>query len=206
MAPKFLYFDLGNVLLYFDHRQACRQMADLAGLTEQQVWDVVFTGGLQDRFESGKIDERAFYEVFAEKTGTRPEQAALIEAASEIFRINPAVVPIIAQLDAAGCRMGILSNTCAPHWRLCSSDRFALISQVFSVHALSFEIGACKPEPEVFRAAAKLAGCQPSEIFYTDDTPGHVEAARKVGFDAVVFTGAPELAAHLRERGVKFNY
>ena len=30
--PKFLYFDLGRVLLHFSIERMCRQMADVAGI------------------------------------------------------------------------------------------------------------------------------------------------------------------------------
>jgi HAD superfamily hydrolase (TIGR01509 family) len=71
---------------------------------------------------------------------------------------------------------------------------------------LSYRLRACKPDAAIFRAAAEMAGCRPAEIFYTDDMPGHIAGARAVGFDAVQFTSARELAAELRERGVRFNY
>ncbi len=60
--------------------------------------------------------------------------------------------------------------------------------------------------PAIFRKAAELAGCQPEEIFYTDDIPGHVAGARSVGLDAVVYTTTAELVVELRERRVDFNY
>ena len=37
---RFLYFDLGNVLLTFDQRKAARQMADVAGITPEKVWEI----------------------------------------------------------------------------------------------------------------------------------------------------------------------
>ena len=46
----------------------------------------------------------------------------------------------------------------------------------------------------------------PQEIFYCDDLPANVAAARRVGFDAVQYTETPELVAELRSRGVRFNY
>ena len=56
------------------------------------------------------------------------------------------------------------------------------------------------------KAAAEMAGCQPQEIFFADDIPGHVAGARAVGFDAVQFTSAAALAEDLRARGIQFNY
>ena len=84
--------------------------------------------------------------------------------------------------------------------------RYRILTTLFDVAALSFEIRAVKPERAIFLAAAELAGCDPEEIFFVDDTPGHVEGARAAGYDAVAFLSPPQLAAELRRRGARFNY
>ena len=43
------------------------------------------------------------------------------------------------------------------HWNCCSR-RYRSSTKVFDVHALSFQIGAVKPEAAIFHAAAELAG------------------------------------------------
>jgi HAD superfamily hydrolase (TIGR01549 family) len=126
-------------------------------------------------------------------------------AGADIFTLNHSIVPVVAQLQAAGHRLGVLSNTCEGHWEHCLR-RFRLVREGFSVFALSYEIGTCKPDAAIFRAAAEMAGCAPQEIFYTDDIAGHIDGARSVGFDAVQYTSTPELAAELHKRGVRFNY
>lgn len=206
MPIEFLYFDLGNVLLNFDHHVACRQMGEVAGVPAEKVWDVVFAGDLEERYESGVVDDRAFYEEFCKATGTRPDFERLLAAGSEIFQQNLSIIPIVSQLDGAGYRMGILSNTCPAHWAYCAQGRYALIREAFDVFALSYELGACKPDSKIFQRAAELAGVSPERIFYVDDLEGHVAAARKAGFDAVQYTSARKLAGALRERGVRFNY
>ena len=65
---------------------------------------------------------------------------------------------------------------------------------------------SAKPEPAIFQAAAKLAGVPPNEIFFVDDTLGHVEGAKAAGIDAVQYTSTPALVAELRARGVAFNH
>jgi glucose-1-phosphatase len=205
MQPKFLYFDLGKVLVDFSVERMCRQMGEAADIDPALVKDAVFAGGLQGRYESGAISSREFHEGFCRATGTCPDYDALLRAGCDIFTLNLPLLPVVAQLAQAGYRMGVLSNTCEGHWEHCLG-RYRVIRDCFSVYALSYEIGACKPAPAIFRAAAELAGCRPEEIFYTDDIAGHVEAARAVGFDAVQFTGAAELAAELQRRGVRFNY
>ena len=74
VPPRFLYFDLGNVILHFDHRVAARQIAELTELPEQRVWDVLFAGGLELRYEAGELDDCRFYEEFCRLTGARPDQ------------------------------------------------------------------------------------------------------------------------------------
>ena len=66
--------------------------------------------------------------------------------------------------------------------------------------------GHCKPDERIFSAAARLAGVAPEEIFYTDDLPGHVAAARRAGFDAVQYTSPAALYDELASRGVRINY
>ncbi len=204
-TPKFLYFDLGKVLVDFEVDQMYRQMGRVAGIDPAQVREVLFGGGLQRQYELGQISAEQFYEVFCQKTGSRPDPEALARAGSAIFELNVDIVPVVAQLQAAGYRLGILSNTCWNHWEYCTR-RFRIIREAFQTHALSCRIHAAKPDAAIYQAAAKLAGVAPREIFFTDDMAGHVAAAKTVGFDAVQYTSTPELADHLRRRGLQFNY
>jgi HAD superfamily hydrolase (TIGR01509 family) len=205
MSVKFLYFDLGMVLLNFSVEQMCRQMAEAAGITPTQVSQIIFDGDLQQRYERGEISSREFYEEFCRASGARPDYDRLASAASEIFELNGSMVPIVAQLRQAGYRLGILSNTCEHHWQHCFR-RFRLLGETFSVFALSYELKAMKPDAAIFLAAARLAGVQPGEIFFCDDIAGHVAGARAAGIDAVQYTTTPELVAELRKRGIRFNY
>ena len=206
MPPKFIYFDLGNVLLFFDHALACRQMAAVAGVSEAQVREAVFDSGLQLQYEAGQLSSQQFYESFCQRTGTRPAYDALAYAASAIFSLNVSIKPVLAQLRSAGYRLGLLSNTCEMHWDYFASGRYSLIPEIFAAVTLSFRVGALKPDVKIYAAAAALAGVRPDEIFFTDDMPGHVAAARACGFDAVQYTGTPALVRQLHDRGVRFNY
>lgn len=206
-TPRFCYFDLGNVLLFFDHHQAARQMAALvAGADPAEIYKLVFAGPGLREFETGRMSNEAFHAEFCRRTGAVVARAELLEALSAIFRPNASVFSIVAQLVAGGRRLGVLSNTCDPHWRYVSEGRYPALFSAFSVRALSFEIGAVKPEPAIFAAAAELAGVSPDEIFFADDIQGHVTAARAAGFDAVRYTTTADLVDELRRRGVELNY
>lgn len=203
--PKFIYFDLGMVLVTFSIERMCRQMGLAAGMDQGLVERVVFGGDLQSSYERGLLSTRDFFDAFCRQAGARADFDELLTAASDIFELNAPMLPIVASLQQTGWRLGILSNTCECHWKHCLG-RYRVLQDSFEVHALSYELGAAKPDPAIFTKAAQLAGVAPGEIFYTDDIPGHVAAANAVGYDAVLFAGPEELAAELGRRGVELNY
>lgn len=200
--PQFLYFDLGNVLLFFDHLKAARQMAELAGRTQQEIWEIVFDSDLEVRYESGAIDCQEFYAEFCRRTSSSPEFAALKRAAAEIFEPNLAMIDIVERLQAAGHRLGVLSNTCAAHWEYCIDGRYPFLNRCFETYALSYELKSMKPEPLIYARAAAQANIDPQHIFFVDDRPENVAAARAAGFDAVEYNGVEAFKQELASRGL----
>lgn len=205
MNIRFLYFDLGNVLVHFDDQLSCRQMATVAGVPPELVWQAIFGSDLKQQYETGRVDDREFYERLCRRIDARPDFEALRDAGNDIFRPNVSMFPLVTALAAAGYRLGVLSNTCSAHWEFCQA-RYALLRETFSAYALSYQLAACKPDRAIFTRAADLAGVACDEIFFTDDIAGHIAGARQAGYDAVQFRDARTLAGELRARGLKFNY
>jgi FMN phosphatase YigB (HAD superfamily) len=205
-TPQFLYFDLGNVLLWFDHDQGCRQMAEVSGVDQARIRQLIHGTKLGWRHEIGELSNEEFYEAFCREFDCRPDYAAWALAGSAIFRMNWPMHAVVAQLSRAGHRLGMLSNTCHMHWDYFADGRYRLIPEVFEQVALSFRLRAMKPDPNIYLAAAKMAGVSPNEVFYVDDIPANVEGALAAGFDAVQYTTTPAFVAELHKRGVEFNY
>lgn len=203
--PRFIFLDLGRVLLDFDADVMCRQMANVAGCDPGLVKKVVFADELQKRYETGLIATRDFYETFCDQTNTRADYNALLEAAADIFTLRATMLPVVSNLRRAGFRLGILSNTCEVHWNYCLR-RFWVLREFFDLYALSYEIEAIKPEAAIYHEAAAMAETQPQEIFFCDDTPGHVEGAKAVGWDAIHYVDTPQLVEALRERDVTISF
>ncbi len=199
MTPRFVYFDLGRVLLDFSVAQMCDQVAQTCGIEPDRVHEALFAGNLLQALEMGRLDEEAFYRQFCGVTGARPERAELRRAASDIFTEKEDVRGIVSALAGRGVRLGILSNTCHSHWEHCIG-RFAWLGEAFLVHALSFRLGVMKPDAAIFHRAADLAGVAAEEVFFCDDIEANAAGARAAGFDAVQFQSADQLAAELRAR------
>ena len=200
--PEFVFLDLGNVIVSFDRDRAYRQMAEIAGIDEAAVRQAVEPTGLNAAIERGAIDWRAFHEAFCRQTGSAPAADALARAASDMFALNVAMLPVIAGLERAGIPIGILSNTCGPHWEHLLGSGYAVLPGNFAVIVLSHEVAAVKPERDIYELAAAKAGVDPERIFFCDDIAAHVDAARAAGWDAEVFESAAGLIDALDRRGV----
>jgi putative hydrolase of the HAD superfamily len=204
MPPAFVYFDLGNVIATFDRERAFRGMAELCGADVSRVRAAVMVG-LQADLERGTIDWPAFHGEFSRRTGTRSDPGALAAAAAEMFELNVGILPVVAALQRRRIPIGILSNTCDLHWRHLLGRGWGILPGGFRPVILSYEIGASKPEPAIFQRAAERAGTPPERIFFCDDLPEHVAAARAAGWDAELFTSAPRLADQLARRGMRLG-
>ena len=202
--PRFLYFDLGNVLVHFDHQLACRQVAEVAGVELDRVRRVLLDKRALGRYERGQVTTAEAHEMVCRRLGVHVEPERFWEAASRIFWLNMRLMPLVAQLRSAGYRLGILSNTSEAHWRYLR--RYRMLWSCFSLHVLSFEEHAMKPEGTIYEAAARRCGVPAEEVFFVDDRPENVVGALEAGFDAVPYHSVSQLVAALRQRGLRFNY
>jgi HAD superfamily hydrolase (TIGR01509 family) len=204
MPPAFVYFDLGNVIASFDRRLAFERMATVCGADAEAVQRAVMPD-LQADLESGRLDWNGFHAEFSRRTGTRSDPSRLADAAADMFALNASVLPVIAALERARVPLGILSNTCEIHWRHLLDLGWGVLPGRFRQIVLSYEAGASKPEREIYELATRRAGVAPEAIFFCDDLPEHVAAARDAGWDAEVFTSATALVAQFDRRGLNLG-
>lgn len=204
-STKFIYFDLGNVILTFDHSIAFRSVSALSGVSAQKVEQALFGTDLQQRYETGLVDCTQFHQEFCQLTDSKPPVDGLLVAISDIFSVNRAIVPVLTQLKVRGFPMGILSNTCDAHWQFVF-QRHSILRALFQPLVLSYEEQSMKPDSKIYEAAIKKANVPPEQIFFTDDRQENIDGAIAAGMDAVLFEGVPELVTELGSRGIRFNW
>ena len=208
MPPiKFIFFDLGNVLLNFEHERLVRQVSKLADIAEEDVENVMFRPphDIENRFERGELNSQQFHELFCQHTKRQVQQEDLMLAIADIFWLNTSIVHVVAQLKSINFPMGILSNTCEAHWNF-ARKKFTAVGQLFDQRILSYEEKSMKPDCKIYEAAIQLAhaqtGCKPEEIFFTDDKQENVTAAIEAGMQAELFRSASQLFGFLLNAGV----
>ena len=200
---EFIYFDLGNVLISFDHSRAFQQIAELTGISPARAEQVLFGGDLQTRYEKGEISTGEFHQYFCEQAGVEISLDSLCFAASNVFEPLEDSIQLLRTLNQAGHRLGLLSNTCDCHWRFILDDgRFSFLHSSFELTVLSFIEGCAKPGADIYRIAASRANCDPGSILFIDDLPANVEAAQSIGIDGIHFRDFSTLMDELNKKGL----
>ncbi|XZE32200.1 HAD family hydrolase [Pirellulaceae bacterium SH501] len=193
MRPHFFYFDLGNVLLYFDHDLAFRRMAKIAGVSPKQMRAAVMDSELQIAYETGHISGSEFVDRIAQHLDKRLDVEPILEAAADMFIANTHILPVLERVKELRIPMGLLSNTCEAHWQWILQQRYPQVVDWFSPVILSFEAKSMKPDKGIYEQAEERAGVAPEHIFFTDDRADNIEAASKRGWQTQVFVNADRL-------------
>ena len=115
----------------------------------------------------------------------------------------PGMREVLAELKGQ-FRLVALSNTDEVHWTflLRNYPIFGLLDG----WVVSYREGVTKPDPAIYRAVVDRYCDAGSPVFYTDDTPQYIEAARRLGWEAEVFSDTVRFKEQVRKRLAKELY
>jgi 2-haloacid dehalogenase len=198
LATKAVVFDLGGVLIDWDPRHLYRKLlADEAAVEEFLA--TVCTPEWNAELDRG----RPFAEGVAQLVERHPEHAAAIAAYHErwpemVAGDIPGTVEVLAELRAAGVPLYALTNWSAETFAI-TRGRFEFL-EWFDGLLVSGEERVTKPDPAIFQLLLDRFGLDPTATVFVDDSAANVAAARRLGFDAIRFTGHEELRRELVAR------
>ncbi len=202
---RFVYFDLGNILLAFDSAIACRNVATLFGISFEQAEAAIYDSGLEDRFEHGELSPDEFAKSICATIGlsdAHPPPQKLLDTISDMFTPIASMVGVMDRVQCGGRGIGILSNTCHAHWNWIERQSYEVMRANLDAVVLSYEVGAMKPRTLIYEVAERAAGVPAEHILFIDDKPENVEAATERGWHAVQCFGGDEAIGVLREFGL----
>jgi putative hydrolase of the HAD superfamily len=192
-------FDLGRVLVNFDFERGYRAMEAVCPYSAGEIGRRVAALNLLDALETGLMEPREFVARTMRALDSDIDYDRFCRIWTSIFAETLVPESLLISL-AARYRLLMLSNTNAIHFQMIR-ETYPLVRH-FHDFILSYEVKAMKPRREIFERAIERAGCRAEECFYTDDIAEYVEAARKLGIDAVQFQSAAQLETELRARGM----
>jgi putative hydrolase of the HAD superfamily len=139
-------------------------------------------------------------EIGSEVAGLHGVDAALVAEtwAEAGWRIDESVLELLSEARQV-VPVALLSNAST---NLLEDLERSGITAAFDAIVGSAHLGAAKPSEAAFHAAAGALGVPFARCLFVDDTAGHVEAARRLGARAEVFTDVEELAELLRDVGL----
>jgi len=196
-APQAVVFDWGKVIGFEDRSVVVNFMCKSFNFSEAE-------------FEAANLEKRAamkagssdsdFWLGFAKKKGIQlPKDWAEQYRATlkKSVGADPSMYLLVEELKEDGIRVGMLSNI---------DDRYTKLIRDFGFYdpfepcLLSCEMGLAKPDPKVYELLLKTLNLPAKEVVFIDDKVENVEAAQKIGIDAIVFTSSKQIREELSKR------
>jgi HAD superfamily hydrolase (TIGR01509 family) len=111
-------------------------------------------------------------------------------------------IPTLRELRRRGIRTAVVSN--CDHATRPIVDDLGLEREVDAI-MLSFEVGAAKPDPGIYRAALDALGARPEEAVFVDDQAAYCEGAEALGIRSflIVREDAADPAEGVSTRGFR---
>lgn len=136
---------------------------------------------------SGKEDLRDRVEGWAKLVGYEPGADALLEYwFTKDANLDPEMQNLMARVAHRGIRQVITTNNEARRTAYLE-DKLKLGDLVEHVFA-SGRLGVAKPNSKYFEAVSTTLDTEPAEIFFVDDCPINIEAAKEFGWQVMHFT------------------
>ena len=191
-------FDLGGVLVDFGGVAA---MKELSGITDDdELWHRWLTCRWVREFERGGCSPDEFAAGVVADWELPITPAEYVESfAGWLGGPLPGAEALVTETKAVVIT-GCLSNTNALHWER-SFSQWSVIGALEYLF-LSYELGAVKPDREVFDRVAAQLDARRDRILFLDDNLVNVEGAREAGFHSDRAKGVDEARAVLVREGV----
>lgn len=110
------------------------------------------------------------------------------------------VHPLVHSLHASGVPLYCLTNFGHELWEGFRPTQ--TIFDLFEDIVVSGTERHAKPQPRIYEIVEERSGRKGADLFFTDDNPDNIEAAKARGWDAHLFTDAASLEAQLKASGL----
>lgn len=204
--PTTVVWDFGAVLFHWDPAALLARTLPqrITAAHDAQHWKQQFFlsyRGEWGEFDLGTVTVDAMVPRIAQRTGlTEVEVRAVVDAVPDELQPIAGSVALLRTLHERGHRLHYLSNMPAP-----LADHLQRLHPFltwFDSGIYSSQVGLVKPDPAIFALAQQRFGGEAADMLFIDDHPENIEAARRHGWQAVLFTGPEALAVELRALGL----
>jgi FMN phosphatase YigB (HAD superfamily) len=193
-----IIFDLGKVIVDFDHMIFCREVSRYCTLQPDEIHEKLFFSDLVIKFDNGAFSPANFFHTARSTLGLNIDIDLFAYLWSNIFTLIIGIEPLIQRLSKH-YRLLCLSNTNPWHYTWCR-QHFKVLD-AFDEFILSYERHCCKPDLNIYKEALAKAASMPEMCLYIDDIPDNVAAARLLNMQGFVFSTVDALEQKLLRNG-----
>jgi FMN phosphatase YigB (HAD superfamily) len=195
-----IYFDLGKVIIDFDHTRAAQKLLKLTPLSLKEAMAVLSDCELVSEYETGRMSSEEHYREVCRRLQMGISMEKFRELWGSMFLPQPLLSESFLKGLKKQYRLMLLSNTNEIHFEFIIQN-YPILG-VIEERLLSYQAGCMKPEARIFELAIKKAGVAPENIFFTDDRSENIEAAREAGIQALLFQSEAQLKQDMLSRGM----
>jgi epoxide hydrolase-like predicted phosphatase len=196
-----IVFDLGNVIFDISFEEMYDYWAKLKGYNKAELKRRLFFDEMYCRFERGEIEPNTYRDYAIEKLGFKMSYEEFDRGWNSIYmETKTGMEELISNLEGR-YPLYVLTNTNELHadiWRVKYDEILRHFDRVFS----SYELGARKPEPEVYERFMKRANVEPQKTIFFDDDKENVKAAGSLGIIGIKIDSCHDIIRELQNTGI----
>jgi putative hydrolase of the HAD superfamily len=195
-----IVFDLGNVLIPFDHSLWVKNFNKISeGIGDKFYQKFKENYNIHRDYESGKISDEELLEIGLSWLDNKVSKEQFLDIFSNIFTFNKNVIDLLPKLKQK-YKLVLLSNTSGIHKKY-GWEKYSFIEN-FDKLILSHEVGAVKPEEKIYRAVENYTKEKSETHIFIDDILEYVIGAKKIGWDGIQFVGYDNLVNEFKLRNI----
>jgi len=192
---KCVFFDFDGVLRNWDYEMD--GLEENYGIPLDAMQEIAFAPENVNRAVRGEITDEEWRadvgRTLARRFPEKDAAGAIKFWDNRIGELVPEVLEIIKECKSK-LPVALFTNATS---KLNQDLKDLGISDLFDYVVNASEVGAIKPEPEIFAHAVELVGINPNEAFFTDDKLKNVEVAKHLGWTGHTFENAAGLRSAL---------
>lgn len=199
---KAVIFDIGNVLVFYNHHIAAKKMSKIIKVRESKIFDILHGEKVKkiSRMRDLGYSSRKYWAESAKHLKIRKIPYKEFDKLwNTIFRPNQKLFNLLKKLKRK-YNLASISNTPLTHKKYFLKKY--KIRKLLNPTIFSCDLKILKPDKRIYFFVLKKLKIKPKEAIFIDDKLENVKGARKIGINAIHFKNNSQLSKELKKFGI----
>jgi haloacid dehalogenase superfamily, subfamily IA, variant 3 with third motif having DD or ED/haloacid dehalogenase superfamily, subfamily IA, variant 1 with third motif having Dx(3-4)D or Dx(3-4)E len=191
-----IVFDIGQVLVHFRWREYIEDFGFSKEVTDKLIHATVENIDHWSLHDKGVLSDEEFITLCIQREPDIKEEILLFfEQIEHIVKEFDYSAHLISQLRENGYKVYLLSNYGTTPYQYAKKN-FLFLSDVDG-EIISSHVKEIKPEPQIYQILMDTYHVDPQKAVFLDDRLDNIQAADKLGFHTIHFTGLDQALKEL---------